>query len=80
MNDPHKASYYHPTSYSISVGNPSLLALGDVITTDKIPDQLKLDGPVTASTTSATIRYHTGTGTVVPTYDTATIASGSLGT
>lgn len=79
---PSKAYYHRPTGYSISIANPSMLAVGDVFSTDRIPDQLKLDGPIshTNNESSISVWYHTSTDAQVPAHDLSTVGSGLLGT
>ncbi len=67
---PSNAYYKKPTHYTIGIHNDGLLAVGDVVTTDRIPDELRLHGPVTASHNGklSTIWYHTSTAAQEPAY------------
>ncbi len=64
------AYYKKPTHYTIGIHNDGLLAVGDIVTTDRIPEKLRLNGPVTASHNGklSTIWYHTSTATQEPAY------------
>ncbi len=72
------AYYKKPTHYTINLHNDGLLAVGDIVTTDRIPEKLRLNGPVTASYNGklSTIWYHTSASKQEPTY---TVSGGVLG-
>ncbi|USN56454.1 MAG: hypothetical protein H6766_05400 [Candidatus Peribacteria bacterium] len=52
-----------------------MVALGDIIITDRIPDNLILDGPISVSNNGSDpqVRYHISTGSTVPLYDTSMV-------